>query len=268
MSDATPEATSDRASSDRLVLLGTGTCQLQEHRIASSALLELGDLRLVFDFGRGVATRLVSLGLRQDDVRHVVLSHFHPDHLSDLIPYLHAAAWSQIDPRREDLHVYGPIGLEVQLMRLLSLFGTDNLVRREHYRVHLHEVRGEELEVAGRRFDYGDLPPADNHGLKFTAAGRVCALTGDSFFHDREVAFLTGVDLAVIDSGHLSDEEIVELAVRSGAGWIVCSHLYRELDAGELEARAQKEGYTGRITVGRDRQSFDLGSLEVGPQDG
>ena len=58
---------------DRLVLLGTGTCQLQEHRAASSVLIELADLRLVFDFGRGVATRLAALGLRQDDVAHVAL---------------------------------------------------------------------------------------------------------------------------------------------------------------------------------------------------
>ena len=50
---------------DRLVLLGTGTCQLEEHRAASAVLLEMGDLRLVFDFGRGVATRLTGLGLKE-----------------------------------------------------------------------------------------------------------------------------------------------------------------------------------------------------------
>ena len=155
---------------NRMVLLGTGTCQLQTHRMASSALIELEDLRLVFDFGRGVANRLAELGLRQDDVEHVVLSHFHPDHLSDLIPYLQAAAWSRIDPRTRDLHVYGPIGLEVQLMRLLSLFGPDNLTR-PHYRVRLHEIRGERFTVGGRDFDFCDLPPADNHGLRFAVGG-------------------------------------------------------------------------------------------------
>ncbi len=230
--------------------------------MATSALLELGGLRLVYDFGRGVALRLTGLGLKQDDVEHVVLSHFHPDHLSDLIPYLQAAAWSQIDPRHRDLHVYGPVGLEVQLMRLLGLFGPRDLVRHEHYRVHLHEIHGDRVVLAGvdsaPQLVFGDLPPADNHGLKWTWNGRTCALTGDSFFHDQEVEFLRGTDLAVIDSGHLSDEEIVELAVRTQAGRLVCSHLYRELDAAELGAAAARRGYEGRVLVAEELMTFGL----------
>lgn len=244
--------------SDRLVLLGTGTCQLEPGRAATAALLELGGLRLVYDFGRGVASRLVELGLSQDDVRHVVLSHFHPDHLSDLVPYLHGAAWSRIDPRHEDLHIWGPAGLEVQLMRLLALFDADTLVRREHYRVVLHEVRGERLEIEGTSFGYGDLPPAGNHGLKWTANGRAWALTGDSFFHQQEIDFLRGTHVAVIDSGHLSDDEIVELAATSGAGEIVCSHLYREIDAEILTARAARRGWDGRLSVAHDLRTFEL----------
>ena len=243
---------------DRLVVLGTGTCQLQTHRMASSVLVELEDLRLVYDFGRGVTLRLLELGLRQDDVEHVVLSHFHPDHLSDLIPYLHAASWSQIDPRSKDLHVYGPIGLEVQLMRLLSLFGPDNLWRSEHFRVHLHEIRGDELVIGGRSFGFVDLPPAGNRGLSFTHAGRTYALTGDSDYHEHEVEFLRGADLGVIDAGHPSDGEIVELAARTRVPRLVCSHLYRELDEEELNARARAEGYPGRLIVGRDLMTFDL----------
>jgi ribonuclease BN (tRNA processing enzyme) len=248
---------------DRLLLLGTGTCQLEADRMASSALVELADLRLVFDFGRGVATRLAGLGLRQDDVEHVVLSHFHPDHLSDLIPYLHGACWSQVDPRHRDLHVYGPIGLEVQLMRLLSLFGADTLERRERFRVVLHEIRGEEIRIEGREaqvhtFTFGDLPPASNHGLKWKHKGRTYVLTGDSHFHDQQVEFLRGVDLAIIDSGHLTDEEIVELAVRSHVSRIVCSHLYRELDVRELGAQATSGGFTGEILLATDLMNFDL----------
>ncbi len=252
------------SAANRLVLLGTGTCQLQEHRMASSVLIELdgaGDgepgLRLVYDLGRGIAGRLAAFGLCQDDVEHLVLSHFHPDHLSDLIPYLHAASWSQIDPRSKDLHIYGPIGLEVQLMRLLGLFGPDNL-RREHFRVHLHEIRGDRMEIADRDFEFCDLPPADNHGLKHAGGGTSWALTGDSLFHPQEVEFLRGVDLAVIDSGHLEDGEIIELAARTQVPRIVCSHLYRELDEDDLRCRARAAGYSGRLIVGCDFMTFGV----------
>lgn len=242
---------------ERLLLLGTGTCQLQTHRRASAVLIELGDLRLVFDLGRGVADRLAEVGLRQDDVEHIVFSHFHPDHLSDLIPFLQAASWSRDDPRSVDLHLYGPPGLEVQMMRLLSLFEHGVLVR-ETFRVHLHEIAGQRFEIAGRHFDFGDLPPAGNRGLKFEHRGRVYALTGDSYFHDQEIAFLKGADLAIIDAGHLEDEEILDLAAATGVGRLVCSHLYRELDHDTLAAEASRRGFSGQLIVGEDLMSFGL----------
>ncbi len=228
--------------------------------MASSILVELGDLRLIYDFGRGIAGRTAEIGLAQDDVEHVVLSHFHPDHLSDLIPYLQAACWSQIDPRGKDLHVYGPIGLEVQLMRLLSLFGPESLAS-ERFRVHLHEFRGgheDRLVIGSDSFDFVDLPPADNRGLKFTHKGRTYAFTGDSDFHQPEIEFLRGVDLAVIDSGHPTDEEILELAAETQVPRIVCSHLYRELDEEQMNDRARAKGYRGRLIVGQDLMAFDL----------
>jgi ribonuclease BN (tRNA processing enzyme) len=246
---------------DRIVLLGTGTCQLQSHRMASSVLVELdagspSPWRLIYDFGRGVANRTAEVGLEQDDLEHVVLSHFHPDHLSDLIPYLQAASWSRIDPRTKDLHVYGPIGLEVQLMRLLGLFPPDNLTR-EHFRVHLHEIRGDSLTLGGRELGFCDLPPADNRGLKLSYRGRTYAFTGDSSFHPQEVAFLRGADLGVIDAGHLEDDEILELAAATQVPRIVCSHLYRELDEAEINDKARARGYDGRLIVGQDLMTFD-----------
>lgn len=240
----------------RVVLLGTGTCQLEPERAASSALIEVDGRRLVFDFGRGVAHRLVELGLRQDDLRHVVLSHFHPDHFTDLLPYLQAGSYSRIDPRTEDLTIYGPPGLTALFGGLVELIGRQVLVDEKRFLLHLRELRAGRFSIDGLELAFHELPPAGNHGLRFTADGWTVALTGDSGFHPAAIEFLRGADLAVIDSGHLSDEEIVELAVASGARRIVCSHLYRELDAGELDDRARRRGFTGRLAVARDLMRF------------
>ena len=56
------------------------------------------------------------------------------------------------------------------------------------------------------------------------------AITGDSYFHEAEIDFLRDVDMAIIDSGYIEDQEIVQLAVLSRARTIVCLHLYREID--------------------------------------
>ncbi|TNF70961.1 MAG: ribonuclease Z, partial [Acidobacteria bacterium] len=220
---------------------------------------ELDEMAVVYDFGRGVATRLAELGVKQDEIEHVVLSHFHPDHFSDLIPYLHGGLYSQIDPRTTDLHIYGPRGLEELGEKLLDLAGfTDLEEEMRPFEVHLHEIDDDKLTIDGREFTYSDLPPAGNHGLKFDVEGCVYALTGDSHFHEQEIEFLRGVDLGVIDSGHLEKTEIIELAV---ARRLVCSHLYQELDEVEINARAREAGFEGKLLVGYDFMSFRLGNL-------
>ena len=75
----------------RITLLGTGTCQIQRHRMASSILVEFDTFRLLYDCGRGITQRLLELNLQNNDIQQIVLSHFHPDHISDLIVFLHAA---------------------------------------------------------------------------------------------------------------------------------------------------------------------------------
>jgi len=240
-----------------LTLLGTGTCQIEHERRASSVLLELDHTHILFDCGHGVVQRLLDVGVRHNQVNHIVVSHFHPDHVSDLIPLLQAGAASRRDPRTSDLHIYGPTGVKRLIDGLFQLFGP-NSFQKPAYTVTVHEVTEKDLTIGSHSFEFLSLPPAGNHGLRFRWRGRSYALTGDSYFHAEEIAFLENVDLAVIDSGHIEDREIVDLAVASQARTIVCSHLYREIDAKRLQVEAELQGYQGTILVGRDLLSFVL----------
>src|SRR5215469_9634981 len=234
-----------------IILLGTGTCQIEHARRASSVLIQLDGMPVLFDCGHGVVQRLLEVGVQHNQVDHIVLSHFHPDHVSDLLPFLHAGAWSRRNPRNADLHIYGPVGVKRLVSSLMDIFSPSSF-QQPTYSIVVHEVVEEHFSIGAQRFDFISLPPAGNHGLRFIWQGRRYALTGDSYFHAEEIAFLKDVDLAVIDSGHIEDEDIVALALASQAKYIVCSHLYREIDASELQRRAKAKGYEGTISVGRD----------------
>lgn len=240
-----------------MTLLGTGTCQIEFARRASSVLLDLDQTYILFDCGHGVVQRLLEAGVRHNQVQHIVLSHFHPDHASDLIPFLQAGAWSQRDPRTTDVHIYGPAGVHDVIDGLMQIFQPTSF-ERSHYNVVVHEIAAGPYEIAGLHFAAVSLPPAGNHGLRFNWHNRTYAITGDSYFHAEEIAFLKDVELAVIDSGHIKDSEIVELAVQSQPRQLVCSHLYREIDAASLQQQAMQRGYTGTILVGQDLMSFVL----------
>jgi ribonuclease BN (tRNA processing enzyme) len=139
----------------------------------------------------------------------------------------------------------------------MNIFGASSF-SQPSYQVRVHEITSNSFTIEQYPFDFISLPPANNHGLRFTWNGRRYAITGDSHFHEQEINFLRGVDLAIIDSGHPTDEEIVQLAAQSQARVIVCSHLYRELQVSNLQKQANDAGYTGIIVVGRDLMSFVL----------
>ncbi len=240
-----------------LTLLGTGTCQIEHERRASSVLLELDGTLILFDCGHGIVQRLLDVGVHPNMLQHVVLSHFHPDHVSDLIPLLQAGAWSRSNQRRTDLHIYGPRGTHKLIDGYISIFGRSSF-EQPTYTLVIHEIVEEHFAIDDHTFEFVSLPPAGNHGLRFTYNNKTYALTGDSYFHSQEIHFLRGVDLTVIDSGHIEDNEIVSLAIASQAKTVVCSHLYRELDASQLQAQAVASKYEGTIMVGRDLMTFVL----------
>ncbi len=240
-----------------ITLLGTGTCQIELERRASSVLLELDRMRILFDCGHGIVQQLLEVGIQPNDIEHIVLSHFHPDHVSDLIPLLHAGAWSRRNPRTTDLHIYGPPGVQKLIDGFVNVFGASSF-QQPSYSIVVSEVTEERFSIGPHSFDFISLPPAGNHGLRFEWGGKRFAITGDSHFHEAEIAFLRNVDLAIIDSGHIEDAEIVQLAVESRAKVMVCSHLYREFDASHLQKLAEDNGYQGTIIVGRDLMTFVL----------
>jgi ribonuclease BN (tRNA processing enzyme) len=240
-----------------ITLLGTGTCQIEHERRAASVLIQLEATAILFDCGHGIAQRLLDVGIQHHQLNHIIVSHFHPDHISDLIAILQAGAWSQRNPRQSDLHIYGPAGVQKLIDGLMDIFGSASF-QQSHYRVIVHEITNDRIVIAGFPFEFLSLPPAGNHGLRFAWRGKMYAITGDSYFHQEEIAFLHHCDVGIIDAGHISDQEIVELAFATQAKRLICSHLYRDIHQDQIQAQARRAGYTGTLHVGYDLLSFLL----------
>src|SRR6266852_6098823 len=136
-----------------ITLLGTGTCQIELERRASSVLIELDGMYILFDCGHGIVQRLLDVGVQHKDIEHIVLSHFHLDHLSDLLPLLHAGAWSRRNPRTTDLHIYGPPGLQQLIDGFRNIFGASAL-QQPTYDIQVHEVAGERFSIGSYDFDF------------------------------------------------------------------------------------------------------------------
>lgn len=239
---------------NKITILGSGSCNLVPEKMAASALIQHAGKNFVYDFGRGTAIRLTQLGLKQADIKIIILSHFHPDHVTDLLPFLQAASWSQIDRRSDDLTIYGPPGVKEFIAKLTSVFGGQEMTRG--FSLHTVELNVGRNEIDGFLFDFLDLH--HSHGIKFETHDKQYAVMADSSLHDDLVTALSDVELGIFDSGHLTDEEIAELAVRSHAKRLICSHQYRELNKDALVKRAKAKGFEGELVVADDLMEFSF----------
>lgn len=281
------------ADSLRVTLLGTGTPVPSPTRFGNATLVEAGDAKLLFDFGRGVTIRLAQLNIPFGKITAHFLTHFHSDHLGGL-PDLWLTGWLRppYGQRQTPFVIYGPPGTKAMTAALGEAFKIDIETRLED----------EKNPPAGIAFDAHDIEPGvayDKDGLKVIAfandhgervkpsygyrieyRGHVVVLSGDTRYSENVVKNATGADLfihavtvipdkllasspaykAVYE--HLASPEQAARALRDAhPKMAVYSHI--GLNGGatvdDLVA-ATRAVYQGPLTVGEDLMAFEVGA--------
>ncbi len=103
----------------QLVTVGTGTVAPSATRTAACNWVSHGRLKILLDCGAGALHRLAQFDLPWQQVTHVVLSHFHPDHWGELPMLVYALKYIATPPRSEPLVILGPPGV-VRLLRTIA----------------------------------------------------------------------------------------------------------------------------------------------------
>jgi ribonuclease BN (tRNA processing enzyme) len=91
----------------RIRLLGTGTPTPSLKRMSSGYLVEVGQRKVLFDFGPGACHRLLEARVKPTDITDVFFTHLHYDHCLDYVRLL-MTRWDQGAGRIPELNVYGP----------------------------------------------------------------------------------------------------------------------------------------------------------------
>lgn len=204
----------------------------------SGYLVTSGEARIAMDLGTGTLARLTAL-TAPEQLTALVLSHWHFDHASDVLPLMYRLQACADRP----LHVYGPVD-EKSLIRA-AVAADAGMV--------LHDiVPGDRLDLGGVQADVFEARhPVPAVMLRLSAEGRTLCYTGDT----NEVPWLTdfarGADLLLADGlfptaawaegkPHLSARMTAELADRAGAGRLVITHLNPNIDPEGLLKEARE----------------------------
>jgi ribonuclease BN (tRNA processing enzyme) len=221
---------------------------------ASGYLLRGGGVTVWLDAGSGTLANLqrhVGLG----DVDAVVLTHEHPDHMSDIEGFRVACAYVV---ERTGVPVYAPAGV----LERLSAEPEPAFAWRT-------VTDGDAVEVGGLslRFSRTDHPP-ETLAVRVDGEGRSLGYTADTGpAWSMADAFGDGVDLALSEAtyladregtaGHLSGRQAGELARVAGARRLVLTHLWPVLDPDAV--RAEAEGaYGGSVDLARLHETYDV----------
>jgi ribonuclease BN (tRNA processing enzyme) len=212
---------------------------------------------------------MARLGLAWHSLSHVVITHFHTDHVGDLAYLFFVLKHGQPERRTEGLRLFGPRGLRDHLEALARAHGAH--IQDPGFPVTVHELSPGE----GWKSPDGSLrllsrgTPHTEHSLAVrveTPEARM-GYTGDTGPHPDLAAFFRGCELLIAEcshpdgmemSTHLTPGELASLAREAKPGVLVPVHCYPTLDPGSLPDQLKAAGFVGRILTGWDGLGLDL----------
>ena len=260
----------------RLWILGSGTLRPDPLRGSPGYWIEVDGARILLDCGSGTLRTLARQRRDWAGVTHVLLSHFHTDHVADLAPLLFALKHAS-EPRREaPLTIAGPRGIGGHLEALAGAHG--GFILNPGFPVQVVELSPE-----GPWFDPGGGFRLDSYAtehadpslaFRLESGGVTLGYSGDTGPDPCLGDFLGGSELLVAEcshdderatSNHLSPKSLADLASRARPELLIPVHAYPPLRPENIPPLLRSRGYEGAVLVGRDGLVAILrrGSVEV-----
>lgn len=258
----------------RVTVLGGAAAWPNPGQGCSSYLVDAGETAILLDCGPDT---LATLRARIDYHRldAVVLSHWHSDHVLDMVPYRYGLVYGPGTSERR-IPLWVPTGVSARLDGLSAALTEpeddprafwDDVFDRHEYDA------ATTVTVGSLRIDFDwtqHYVPCLASRVTDHTTGRSLAYSADAGLVEPLVDFFRGVDLAIIEGtlegygdtppnerGHLTPEDAGRLAQLAGAAALLVTHLWSERDPETVRQRAASE-FDGRVMVARPGMTIDV----------
>jgi ribonuclease BN (tRNA processing enzyme) len=228
----------------QVTVLGSGTVDPRPERASTGFALEMsGGPPILLDLGAGTLRSALLAGVAMARVETILLTHHHPDHTSDLVPFLFARkyapeAWQESPP----LTIYGPHGTADFLERIFTAWPS---IKPDQSKLNVVEIgpKGEPSLLPGDiRLEAFEAVHGDMTALSFRlhCQGKIVAFSGDTalcpglteaareadLFFCECSCFPRGVEPLYCRKVHLSWEDVAEVCEIARPRQLVLTHLY------------------------------------------
>jgi ribonuclease BN (tRNA processing enzyme) len=247
-------------SDSSLTVLGSCGGWPEPGRACAGFLLEHDGARVVLDLGYDTASRLFGIlgAAAGDDLDAVIVTHHHPDHMTDL----HALMRARWFGRRAAaaIPLFAPAGVLARLVEMED--GDDSAVRHVF---DWHPIPAPPQRAGPFHLDSVTVPHyVPSAGVRLSATGLAVGYTGDTG-RDPVLAELgRGCDLYIVDATtrnqqpsapqapgtelNLTDTEAGRVAAAAGAGRLLLTHFWPGNDR-EASKQAAASEFSGEVLV-------------------
>nr|BAJ49738.1 conserved hypothetical protein [Candidatus Caldarchaeum subterraneum] len=260
----------------RITILGAGSIAPSEKRFGSGVFIEAEETRLLIDPGPGTIYKLIRLAVNPLSLTAVLISHFHLDHISDLLPLIMMWCYDEEgkpSSQPKNLHLIGPSGLHKLVEQVISIDAFSYLNKPMQVRrfLQIDEMRhGDMRQVGECKITAAEVEHLNGLAYKITHRGKNIVYSGDTVPDQHLIELAKNCDLLIHECSfphqqligkHTSEKQLAEIAAKTNPRKIAVTHLYPTWSGREheiTEALKQAGIPPENITVAEDLTTVDV----------
>lgn len=217
----------------KLKIIGSGSLPVKDRSACS-----LIDNKILIDCGNGILKTLLDQNVDITKIDTLLITHLHGDHFLD-IPYL--IMQRNFLSANNELNIYGPIGTESSISKLVSLAYPDTkdwTIKRDKAKIkfiEFEELHNQKISsnylVDSYEVIHGEFKPA--YGYIVKSHNKSIGFSGDSGYCDNIEKIVNNSDLSVLDmtfvegnNKHMGIQDIELLAEKHKK--IISTHMTKE----------------------------------------
>ena len=243
----------------KLIVLGSASAVPDGQHDNTHFLLQEGDHTILIDCAGSPVQRLSMAGVELNSITDIIVTHFHPDHVSGL-PMLLMAMW--LMDRKSGIDIYGLEDTVERIKAMMDLYQWGNWP--DFYPVNFHSLPTEEgvevLSTDDLRITASPvrhLIPTIGLRIDFVQRGKLAAYSCDTEPSPSVVRLAEGVDVLFHEAGgpfvgHTSPLQAGEIARQAGAKCLYLVHYPTRGEAPESFVKEAATLFDGPVFLGKD----------------
>lgn len=251
-----------------VTIVGSGTVAPRLERRQSCVVVDCGGETIALDLGSGAVHGMLKAGRDPFDLDRIFFTHLHPDHTSELMPWLFSLNYSDpANPREAPLMLVGAEGF-ARFWRLISDAYHGWLSGGYQNTLEIPVRCPAPLEFSGYRLRWAPAkhrPESVAYRIE-EPGGAGLVYTGDTEHSESVVELARGAHTVIIECsfpdeapvpGHLTPKGVARMATEAGVDRVVLTHIFPPADELDLVSEVSR-GYDGEVLLAQDGLELTL----------